>query len=178
VADGAEVLLDASPAAAERADRLAPGASVGARIPLQRAAGRWLGSALGSVRRGRVMVVDYGDTTASLAARPWLDWVRTYRDHGRGGHPLDAPGTQDVTCEVAFDQLASIRPPDADRSQADWLRAHGLEGLAAEARAAWHAGARRGDLVALAARSRVGEAEALTDPTGLGAFRVLEWVVP
>ena len=34
-----------------------------------------------------------------------------------------------------------------------------------------------GDLAALRPRSRVGEAEALTDPTGLGAFRVLEWVV-
>ena len=27
------------------------------------------------------------------------------------------------------------------------------------------------------ARSRVNEAEALTDPSGLGAFRVLEWVI-
>jgi len=47
----------------------------------------------------------------------------------------------------------------------------------AEARATWRARAPVGDLVALAARSRVGEAEALTDLAGLGAFRVLEWVV-
>ena len=32
-----------------------------------------------------------------------------------------------------------------------------------------------GDLEAVKARSRVGEAEALLDPSGLGAFRVLEW---
>ena len=34
-----------------------------------------------------------------------------------------------------------------------------------------------GDLAALRARSRVREAEALTDPSGLGAFAVLEWEV-
>jgi SAM-dependent MidA family methyltransferase len=124
------------------------------------------------------VVVDYADTTPALARRPWLDWVRTYRAHGRGGHPLEAPGTQDVTCEVAVDQLAAlVRPPDADRSQAEWLRAHGIDDLVAEARATWHERAALGDLAALRARSRVGEADALTDPAGLGAFRVLEWVV-
>jgi len=35
-----------------------------------------------------------------------------------------------------------------------------------------------GDLEALKHRSRVTEVEALTDPAGLGAFRVLEWVLP
>ena len=33
-----------------------------------------------------------------------------------------------------------------------------------------------GGLEAIAGRSRVHEADALTDPTGLGAFRVLEWL--
>jgi SAM-dependent MidA family methyltransferase len=125
-----------------------------------------------------VVAVDYADRTPSLARRPWLEWVRTYRAHGRGGHPLEAPGTQDVTCEVAVDQLAVlVRPPDADRSQAEWLRAWGIDELVAEARATWHERAHLGDLEALRARSRVGEADALTDPAGLGAFRVLEWEV-
>ena len=30
---------------------------------------------------------------------------------------------------------------------------------------------------ALAAKSRISEAAAITDPAGLGAFRVLEWVM-
>ena len=34
------------------------------------------------------------------------------------------------------------------------------------------------DLEALKHRSRLSEAAALTDPAGLGAFRVLEWKVP
>ena len=34
-----------------------------------------------------------------------------------------------------------------------------------------------GDLAALRARSRIRESEALLDPDGMGAFRVLEWIV-
>ena len=41
----------------------------------------------------------------------------------------------------------------------------------------WDERAARGDLAALRARSRVREAEALTDPSGLGGFSVVEWVV-
>ena len=56
--------------------------------------------------------------------------------------------------------------------QADWLAAVGIDALVAEGRRIWDAGAARGDLDALAGRSRVGEAAALTDPTGLGAHQV------
>jgi SAM-dependent MidA family methyltransferase len=157
--------------------RLAPDAKEGARIPVQYRASEWLRTALGTLQRGRVLVIDYADATPSLAARPWSEWLRTYRAHGRGGNPLDAPGTQDVTCEVATDQLARIRRPERDRSQADWLTDLGIDELVEAARAAWHERAHIGDLEALMHRSRVNEAAALTDPAGLGAFRVLEWVV-
>ena len=174
----AEVLVPAGEEDASLADRLAPDAPMGGRLPVQRRAAAWLRSALGVLRQGRVVVVDDAGTTPSLARRPWLDWVRTYRAHGRGGHPLEVPGTQDVTCEVAVDQLADlVRAPDADRSQAEWLTACGIDDLVAEARATWHERAALGDLEALKARSRVSEADALTDPSGLGAFRVLEWGV-
>ncbi|MDP9421023.1 MAG: SAM-dependent methyltransferase [Actinomycetota bacterium] len=180
-ADGAlgELLVDAAPGVAAEADRLAPDAPSGARIPLQHAAVTWLRRALALVVRGRVVVIDYADTTAGLALRPWHHWTRTYRAHGRGGAPLDTPGSQDVTCEVAVDQLAAaVGRPDADRSQAEWLASHGIDELVAAARSTWHERAHLGDLAALAARSRVGEAEALCDPGGLGAFRVLEWLLP
>jgi SAM-dependent MidA family methyltransferase len=172
-----EVLVDAPPAVAAEADRLAPDAPAGGRLPLQHEAAVWLRRALGTIERGRLVVIDYADTSASLAARPWSEWLRTYRGHGRGGHPLDSPGEQDVTCEVAVDQLARVHAPDSDRSQVDWLRAHGVDELVAAARVAWHERAPVGDLEALKARSRVGEGDALTDTGGLGAFRVLEWVV-
>lgn len=173
-----EVLVEAPAVTSRVADRLAPHAGVGARIPVQEAAGEWLAAALGVLGAGRLVVIDYGDTTPSLARRPWRDWLRTYRHHGRGASPLDDPGHQDLTCEVAVDQLARVRAPDTDRSQAEWLEAHGIEELVAAARDTWHERSALGDLAALAARSRVGEADALCDPAGLGAFRVLEWMVP
>jgi SAM-dependent MidA family methyltransferase len=147
-------------------------AAVGARIPLQRAARAWVDQARHLVTAGRVVVVDYADTTASLARRPWTEWVRTYRGHGRGGHPLADLGHQDVTCEVAVDRLPAAT---VDRTQAEFLAAFGIDELADEARQAWQERAHVGDLRALAARSRAHEAAALTDPEGLGAFRVLEW---
>jgi SAM-dependent MidA family methyltransferase len=104
--------------------------------------------------------------------------VRTYRAGGPGGPPLDDPGTQDITCEVAVDQLARIAAPDDDATQGAFLRAHGIDDLVSEARDRWHERAAIGDLPALAARSRVNEADVLTDPAGLGAFRVLQWQRP
>ena len=172
-----EVPVTASPEVVAEADRLAPDAPVGGRIPRQHQARSWVAQAAGLLRAGRVVVFDYADETPSLAARPWPEWLRTYREHRRAGHPLDQPGTADITCEVAVDQLAVASAPDDDRTQAAWLEAHGLAELVERARETWRATAHVGDLTALAARSRVGEADALTDPSGLGSFRVLEWQV-
>jgi SAM-dependent MidA family methyltransferase len=140
------------------------------RIPVQKAAARWVQDARGL--GGRVVVIDYVDTTAAMSARPWTDWLRTYRAHVRGSDPLTDLGTQDITCEVAFDQLP---PTNSNTAQADWLRTHGIDELVEAGRKVWTERAHIGDLEAMRARSRVTEAEALTDPTGLGAFRVLEW---
>jgi len=172
-----ELLVEAPPAVAAEAARLAPAAGPGARVPLQHEGAAWLRAALSGLLRGRVVVVDYADTTPSMATRPWTEWVRTYRSHGRGGDPLDDLGRQDVTCEVAVDQLAAVASPGADQSQAEFLRAHGVDDLAEAARRHWQQRASIGDLDALQARSTAGEAAALTDPAGLGAFRVLEWTV-
>jgi NADH dehydrogenase [ubiquinone] 1 alpha subcomplex assembly factor 7 len=172
-----EVVVPAEADLVAEARRLVPDAAPGARIPIQHQAQAWLRHALAALQAGRVVVVDYADATASLAQRPWTTWVRTYRAHGRGGHPLEHLGEQDVTCEVAVDQLAHVRARSADRSQAEFLRAHGLDALVADARDAWLARAGVGDLEALKHRSRIAEAQALGDPTGLGAFRVLEWEV-
>ncbi len=179
VAELVELLVPADPATADRAGRLAPDAPVGARIPVQDDAADWLRRACGVLERGVVLTFDYAvGTTAELAARPWTDWVRTYVEHGRGRSPLDGPGGQDVTVEVAVDQLAVVRTPDVDVDQAAWLRGWGLDDLVDQGRRDWESGAARGDLAAIRGRSRAVEAEALCDPAGLGAFRVLEWNLP
>jgi SAM-dependent MidA family methyltransferase len=148
-------------------------ADEGARVPVQTTAQHWLREALAVA--DHVVVVDYSSTTRDLARRPQDEWLRTYRAHQRGGPPLEAPGTQDITVEVCVDQLAHVREPSTVASQADWLRTHGIDELVDEGRRVWRERAHVGDLAALRMRSRVTEAEALLDPSGLGAFRVLEW---
>jgi SAM-dependent MidA family methyltransferase len=146
----------------------------GARAPRQGQAAAWLQEARSRLTSGgRVVVFDYCSNTASMATRPWREWLRTYRQHERGEHYLKAVGEQDITCEVALDQLPL---PDAVRTQAQWLALHGIDELVAEGRAVWAERSAIGDLAALKARSRVREAEALIDPDGLGAFTVAEWL--
>jgi SAM-dependent MidA family methyltransferase len=163
----------------ELVELLVPGAGpaldarVGARAPRQDAAAAWVEDAVALAGAGgHVLAFDYASTTAELLARPWREWVRTYRRHERGGAPLEGLGTQDITCEVATDQLPA---PLHDRSQAEWLQAHGIDELVEEGRRTWRERAAIGDLAALRARSRVNEAAALLDLSGLGAFRALEW---
>ena len=49
----------------------------------------WLKEALELAEGGRVVIFDYAATTPELAERPWTTWLRTYRQHERGGHPLE-----------------------------------------------------------------------------------------
>lgn len=158
-------------------DRHAPHARDGARIPVQAEAAAWLRDALAlpGPHGGRVVAIDYARTTAELASRPMGAWLRTYAGHGRAGDPLDEPGSCDITCDVAIDQLAAIAPPTSTRTQTDFLHDHGLDELVDEGRRIWADQGLSGGLEAIAAQSRIREAEALTDPTGLGSFTVLEW---
>ena len=109
---------------------------------MQEAAARWVADALARLRPpGRLVVVDYTSSTAAMAARPWREWLRTYRDHQRGGHYLADPGVQDITADVALDQLAAGRPRPS--TQAEFLRRYGLEELVEEGRRIWAAHAAR-----------------------------------
>lgn len=141
-------------------------------VAIQRAAHDFVARARSAIDAGAVIAIDYCTTTAAMRERPWTEWLRTYRAHGRGTHPLESPGTQDITCEVAVDQLPQ---PDEHVTQADWLRRYGIDDLVLEARAALAGRVAATDLRTLRLRSRLREVEALTDPAGLGAFGVLTW---
>jgi SAM-dependent MidA family methyltransferase len=154
---------------------LPPRAAHGARAPLQDAARTWIDDARSRLRRGTLVVIDYmSPTTSALAGRPWREWLRTFRQHRPGDHYLSAPGSQDITSEVAIDQMP---PADTVRTQSQWLQLHGITELVDEGRRYWEAHAAAPDLEAVHMRSRIAESQALLDPRGLGAFTVLEYRV-
>lgn len=151
-------------------------ATHGARVPLQREATVWLKAAAASLSRGRILLFDYcTPTTAVAAATPWREWLRTYVGHERGAHYLAHPGEQDITVQVMIDQLAESVEPDAVRSQSQFLQLWGIDELVDEGRLAWEAAASKPDLAAMKMRSRISEAQALLDPTGLGNFSALTY---
>jgi SAM-dependent MidA family methyltransferase len=150
-------------------------APLGARLPVQQGAMAMVDGWRACLGVGRVVMFDYAvPMTAMLADQPWRSWLRTYRGHERGAHYLSDPGSQDITADVGLDQLP---PPDAVRTQAQFLQRWGIDDLVDEGRAAWEAAAAAPNLAALQMRSRVREAEALLATPGLGAFTVCEWIV-
>jgi SAM-dependent MidA family methyltransferase len=154
-------------------------ASHGARMPVHERAGELLRTALARLGHGRLVMIDYcSPASGLLAQRPWREWLRTYRSHERGEHYLRSVGEQDITVEVAIDQLVDVLgEPVAVRSQAQFLQRWGIDELVEEGRREWAAKAHRPDLGAMRMRSRVSESEALLDPSGLGGFTVVEWSV-
>lgn len=145
----------------------------GSRVPVVATASAWVTTARRRLRpHGRLVCLDYADTTAALAERPWSDWVRAFAGHEQVTDPFAQPGTRDVTVVVPWDQLPV---PERSTDQATWLREHGVDDLVAEGIAHWEAHAAAPDLEAMRMRSRVREVEALTDPAGLGGFWVGEW---
>ena len=158
-------------------DAAVAGGPAGAWMPFEQQAVTWVATATAALRRGHVMVFDYAASDAELHGIPDMGWLRTFRGHERGSHPLDDPGSQDITADVAVDQLHRAHPGAYVSTQAEFLVRHGIEALVEEGRRIWNERAHRGDLEAVYARSRVGEAEALLDPDGLGGFAVLDWTV-
>ena len=94
-----------------------------------------------------------------------------------GGLPLAGPGPLGHHLRRRHRPARAGGPADRrSRTQAEFLRAHGIDELVAEGRALWAELGLAGGLEAIAAQSRIVEAEALIDPTGPGGFTVLEWV--
>jgi SAM-dependent MidA family methyltransferase len=149
----------------------------GTRLPVPTGVRRWLRDCADVLARGALVVIDYFEPVTELVARGATAWLRTYREHAPGVTPLQAPGEQDITSDVPLEYLVHAASRvgldvTATATQADWLRAHDIDDLVADARRGWDERAHVGDLEALRHRSRVGEASALLDPAGLGAHRV------
>jgi len=148
-------------------------AALGSRVPIQDAVSTWVNNALSLIERGSLLLFDYcSNTTAEVAAMPWREWLRTYKDHEHGGHYLLAPGSQDITAQVVLDQV----PPGCKAmSQAQFLQQWGIEELVLEGKEYWENLSSTPDVAAIKMRSRATEAQSLLTSGGLGGFTALEW---
>ena len=148
-------------------------APLGSRAPIQDTAASWVRDSLANISNGRLLLFDYcSASTAEIALTPWREWLRTYRDQGRGNHYLTDPGSQDITAQVMLDQLPTGA---ATSTQADFLKHWGINELVREGTAYWETMKHAPDVTAMKMRSRSTEATSLTDSLGLGAFSVLSW---
>ena len=146
-------------------------------FPLQAQAIGWIADMRSRIGNGRLVVIDYASTTKELAVRPDFGWMRTFRGHERGSHPLDTPGSQDITVDVALDQIQMDVPADVVESQTAFLERFGIDELVDEGRRVWEANPHAPGLGEIRGRSRIREAEALLEAGGLGGFTVMQWIV-
>jgi SAM-dependent MidA family methyltransferase len=150
-------------------------APLGSRAPIQDAAASWVQNSFLKINHGRLLLFDYcSASTADLALTPWREWLRTYRDQGRGTHYLTEPGSQDITTQVMLDQLPT---GFNSSSQADFLKQWGINDLVREGSDYWESMKNAPDVAAMKMRSRSTEAKSLTDSSGLGSFDYVIWTV-
>ena len=148
-------------------------APLGARAPIQDAAASWVSDCLSKLDNGRLLLFDYcSASTADIALTPWREWLRTYRDQGRGTHYLTDPGSQDITTQVMLDQLPT---GFTSLTQADFLKQWDIEDLVREGNTYWESMKHAPDVTAMKMRSRSSEATSLADSSGLGSFNALSW---
>ena len=132
------------------------GLPVGARVEVGAARDAAWADLVARVRRGTLLAVDYGHTSAD---RPRHGTLTGYRE-GASVPPVP-DGSCDITAHVALDSLHA----DEVTTQRQALRALGIRGGTPP-----HELARTDPADYLAALSRSSAAIALTDPGGLGGF--------
>jgi len=153
-------------------------APYGTVVSVQIAVSEWIESAFERFDTVAMCLIDYGGTSEELASRNRSEVVRTYRKHQSGLGWLQSPGQTDVTVDVNVDGVvAAIERAGGEAtvvSQREFCLAHGLEELIADASGLEQVAAKAGDVLAqLTNRSERLDMEALIDPSGLGAFKVI-----
>lgn len=169
---------DPRPEVLEWLDEYGGEVAEGGWVEVQLAAQAWLEQALTRLEAGSVLVIDYGDIAENLISRRRDGTLRTYRAHHLGPHPLDEPGTTDITADVNFSALVAIAEAAGAEvdlyRQDDFLANLGLRERLSHLRKSELEAARSDDeMRRLRLRSLKTEAETLMHPRGLGDFRVL-----
>jgi SAM-dependent MidA family methyltransferase len=77
------------------------------RVEAPLAAQHFMDQIAASVRRGFLIIIDYGYTRAEQLAGRHRGTVKAIRQHSISANPYEAPGEQDITADVNFTALAA-----------------------------------------------------------------------
>jgi SAM-dependent MidA family methyltransferase len=141
----------------------------GGRWETSPAAEGWVASLAGALVSGYVLFVDYGGEETDLLTREGAGTIRGFARHRLIGDPLAEPGHHDLTASVDFTAIRRAAEGAGLRfagsaTQRDMLLALGIREAAARPST---------PIEQLRAASRRSAVDALLDPNGLGAFKVV-----
>ena len=102
-----EVWVPPSPEELELIDRYGVHPEAGERIEVPLLAQRYMAGLAASMRRGIIIVVDYGYTRPEQLAGRHRGTLMAYRQHAATPNPYSAPGEQDLTAHVNFTALSA-----------------------------------------------------------------------
>lgn len=100
-----ERFVPASPEALEFLDSYGVHPEEGERVEATLQAVRWMRDGAARIRRGFLLVIDYGYTRDELLAGRHRGTVTAMRSHTVSDSPYEAPGEQDITAHVNFTAL-------------------------------------------------------------------------
>lgn len=169
-----EPLADAL-AAAEAARGRVSSVAEGQWVEVCPALAGWIDEAARVMRRGFVLLVDYGDDTPGLWSPGRASGtLRCFAGHAVHDDPLKFVGTQDITAHVDFGAVfAAARAAGFEAvawlDQRTWLAGFGVQ----DAAAGLLARAASGEMRADEAEVNLHAVRFLADPRGLGRVRVL-----
>jgi SAM-dependent MidA family methyltransferase len=150
----------------------------GHRMEVPLAAESFMSRAAGTLARGAVLLVDYGDEAGSLAARP-EGTLACYSATGADDVPLADPGAKDITAHANWTALRAAGERAGlemigPRPQHEVLTALGLKDLDKSLEQGYHDALSTGaGAAAVASLSRRHALRALVDAGGLGALGVM-----
>ncbi|MFZ0760163.1 MAG: SAM-dependent methyltransferase, partial [Candidatus Sulfotelmatobacter sp.] len=102
-----EAWAPASPEELEFLDRYSVHPGANERVEAALTAQQFMDRVAAGIRRGLVVVIDYGYTREEQLAERHRGTLKAIRQHSISANPYEAPGEQDITADVNFTALAA-----------------------------------------------------------------------
>jgi SAM-dependent MidA family methyltransferase len=119
-ADNGHVVESWAPPSAEElefVDRYGVHPGPGERLELPLLANLYMARLAASMRKGVIIVIDYGYTRQEQLSGGHRGTLMTYREHSASPNPYEAPGEQDLTAHVNFTALSAAEEANGMQAQ-------------------------------------------------------------